>query len=578
MTDTASLIAAAKTRVVDRNLNPLLKSLPSWVEGYRDHQVPAIEQAVDAFNRGVKVVVVDAPTGSGKTLIAETVRRLLKLRALYTCNTKSLQEQFVRDFPYARVLMGRANYPTERFPEQFHPGDFMGNVSCEDCTWTVETGCAFCTSKHRCPYEVAKTTALKADVAVLNTSYWLAEVNGPGGFRDHDLVVFDEADTLESELMGHVSVEISERRMEKWDWQPPAKVTVPSSWAEWIDEKLPLLEKMRNKLPKHPSDVHQNREAKYLDGLMEKLGVILEGLEGGGDGTWVYTGKGAEGSGRIAEKNKGRAVSFKPAIVDGLGKQYVWSRGKRFLLMSATIISAQQVLESLGWDGEYEVVSVPSTFPVENRKVVYSPAANMAAKNKERAWPEVAAALKRIVDEHRQDRILVHTVSYDLTRYLHEQINEHVERERGRVEDRGEERDRPPIRRVVSYSNAGGRDVALADFLRNERAVLLAPSLDRGTDLPGDSCRVQVIVKVPFPYLGDRQVGARLHSRGGDLWYRVQTIRSLVQMTGRAVRSAEDWAVTYVLDEQFEGLVMSRGRGLVPSWWRKAIEWPNRRP
>ena len=46
---------------------------PEWLTGFRDHQVTAVEQIIDAYDHGVGVVFLDAPTGSGKTT---TIRML----------------------------------------------------------------------------------------------------------------------------------------------------------------------------------------------------------------------------------------------------------------------------------------------------------------------------------------------------------------------------------------------------------------------------------------------------------------------------------------------------------------------
>ena len=46
-------------------------NLPSWVKEIRPLQGSATDQIVDAFNTGSKVVMLDAPTGSGKTLIGD---------------------------------------------------------------------------------------------------------------------------------------------------------------------------------------------------------------------------------------------------------------------------------------------------------------------------------------------------------------------------------------------------------------------------------------------------------------------------------------------------------------------------
>jgi Rad3-related DNA helicase len=125
-------------------------------------------------------------------------------------------------------------------------------------------------------------------------------------------------------------------------------------------------------------------------------------------------------------------------------------------------------------------------------------------------------------------------------------------------------------RAILAYTNAQERDAAVEAFNRSG-GVLLAPSLDRGLDLPDDLCRVVVVAKVPFPALGDRQVSERLRRPGGQMWYGVQVARSLVQMTGRGVRHEEDWATTFILDKQFVKYYRSTGRKLLPDWWIEAL-------
>lgn len=189
---------SALLKAVSR-MNPLLSSLPGWVEEWREEQRRAVRDVVDGFESGCSVVVLDAPTGSGKTLIAETVRRIQGIMGcVYICHSKSLQDQFVKDFPYAKVVKGRSNYLPESDLSRA-----MG-VSCADCNKRPkdDSSCDWCVSVHRCPYEVAKHEGLSSPLTCLNTSYWLTECNGPGRFSGRDLVVIDECDTLEREAQG----------------------------------------------------------------------------------------------------------------------------------------------------------------------------------------------------------------------------------------------------------------------------------------------------------------------------------------------------------------------------------------
>src|SRR4051812_42161256 len=155
--------------------------LPEWVTELRSHQVDAVRDVVDAFRNGADVVFLDAPVGAGKTLIAELVRREMGVdQGLYVCTDKQLQAQFLDDYDYARVLMGKANY---------RPTHAIGTVTCEDCTRATPKGAFnWCRDTKQCPYTIARNIALGrrdeagmwtggARVAVLNTSYALAAAN-----------------------------------------------------------------------------------------------------------------------------------------------------------------------------------------------------------------------------------------------------------------------------------------------------------------------------------------------------------------------------------------------------------------
>jgi Rad3-related DNA helicase len=196
-------------------------------------------------------------------------------------------------------------------------------------------------------------------------------------------------------------------------------------------------------------------------------------------------------------------------------------------------------------------VVVPSTFPASRRPIYIHPIAEMIRKNKHVAYPLVAKALSKVLDRHRGDRCLVHTVSYDLNRYLFDHLSPE---------------------RTITYNSTQEKQRAIDRYLYTTGSVLLAPSLDRGIDLPNNDCRVIVVCKVPFPSLGDKQVSAKLYSPGGQLWYSVKTVRSLVQMTGRGMRSENDYCESYILDASFINQIYKRHRQLLPQWWLEALD------
>lgn len=510
--------------------------MPSWVAALRPHQWDAINEAVELFNQGCDVVFIDAPTGSGKTLIGEVTRRMVEPagKSLYVCSSLTLQDQFLHDFDYSAVLKGRTNYL---------PTDAPDGVNCGDCNKQANV-CSWCPDVNHCNYEVAKKAAFASDIAVVNTAYLLTETNHVGGFAGRDLVVVDEADVLEQELMRFVQFEITERRLQTLKVTPPKRGSHMSTIFGWLRTQLmPAIERqiqiMRaNGASKSdvPRIVREYQALTRLKSSVERLcGDSAEG--------WV-------------RDNSAGPLVLKPVKVDKYGDQHLWKHARKWLCMSATIISPDEMAESLGLGEtgmQWGSVAVPMTFPVDNRKIFAVGMANMTNKEKDTEWPKMVEAIRNVLTLHPNERVLVHTVSYQLADYLLNNL-------------------RSTGRNLITYTNSTARNVAIEKFRNTNSAVLLAPSLDRGVDFKDDDCRVVVVAKVPFPNLGDSQVSARLHGPGGKSWYAVQTVRSLVQMTGRGVRSESDWCVTYILDRQFTTNVWKNNRRLFPAWWREAVD------
>lgn len=317
--------------------------LPAWADTIRPHQVSAIQQAVEAFNSGTQVVILDAPTGSGKTLIGELVRQSLDTRALYLCSSIALQTQFARDFPEAAILKGRSNYATYDSPSKFpelNAGDCVKErtslPACYSCDTDIDDDamhCKWCHPVPACPYEIAKSHAMRSDLVCTNTSYFLHEANYVGNLPlRRGLIIVDEADTLEDMLLNFITVHVTAKRAKEYGIAPPAKKTVESSWVEWAEGAVETLKGIRVTGDSVRS-IRERSSLNRLRGNLARLNDVQTGLRSGG---WVYTGY---------ERGD---ISFKPVEVDHVARDFLWRHNKRWLLMSATTISFPVLAESLG--------------------------------------------------------------------------------------------------------------------------------------------------------------------------------------------------------------------------------------
>ena len=132
---------------------------------YRPGQREALKAARDAFAKGKRFVIVEAPTGAGKSGIAVTMAREAKSAYVLTAQ-KLLQDQYARDFPDLAVVKGRANYPCLVMDTHAGAAPCMAGRKFPIC--------------EECSYIIAKDDALHAHTATLNYSYFLAEINHAG--------------------------------------------------------------------------------------------------------------------------------------------------------------------------------------------------------------------------------------------------------------------------------------------------------------------------------------------------------------------------------------------------------------
>ena len=98
--------------------------------------------------------------------------------------------------------------------------------------------------------------------------------------------------------------------------------------------------------------------------------------------------------------------------------------------------------------------------------------------------------------------------------------------------------------------------------------VLISPSLTEGIDLKDDLSRFCIICKVPYPSIADEWTKQRI--KLDQSWYNVKTAETLIQMTGRSIRSQTDHAETYILDSNFLEFA-GRNPDLFPTWWQESV-------
>jgi Rad3-related DNA helicase len=109
----------------------------------------------------------------------------------------------------------------------------------------------------------------------------------------------------------------------------------------------------------------------------------------------------------------------------------------------------------------------------------------------------------------------------------------------------------------------------IREWQNSPAQLLLSPSMMEGVDLYDDICRFQILLKVPYPYMGDSRVKQLVQEEGQWDWYNQETALNVMQSVGRAVRSKSDYADYYVLDESFKKIMSGVNP---PDWIVDAME------
>ena len=119
------------------------------------------------------------------------------------------------------------------------------------------------------------------------------------------------------------------------------------------------------------------------------------------------------------------------------------------------------------------------------------------------------------------------------------------------------------------FHKSDDRDDILQKFMKStEPLVLVSPSMTEGVDLKDDLARWEIIVKIPYPYLGDKQVSRRMEVDPD--WYVWQTCLKLVQSYGRIFRSETDWGSAYIFDSGAQYFI-HKYKHILPKWFLEAI-------
>lgn len=546
---------------------------------------PSQDKALDFIERmvaqGCTDIIVEAPTGIGKSAIgaaccywaADWPPQALesggtaKAGGYYLVTQKELQRQIKADVKANfRVgdftsLWSASSYPCDggkqthfREPEDDEREGGVFKISCQMGMRCKQPKCSGRKEKN-CPYMIERARFDNALFALTNYPYFMTERVFVGKLPRRNIMVLDECHTVEKQLLKFGEVEISDKLLREWDIRG---IGVPElddldSFLKWLEDiYLPKINSQLEtyvemaKVDTNDANNSLSQTITALENQAHKVEACISGARMKPE-NWVYWCDQTERDGNVAYCKPLDAAPYMDILRSGsIVRVY----------MSAFPGEKNTFCRSLGLDpGEVARIRLGSSFPKENRPVIMGLVGSMSRKNQQQTLPPLLRVVDKILGQHADEKGLIHCHSYELGKA----ITAHIKAG-------------PHAARVLFPIKAEDREAAVKTHRSSPiPTVLISPSVTEGFDFKGDTGRWQIISKVPYPYLGDRQVAAKKDQ--SQEWYDLQTVMTIVQSAGRICRAEDDWGVTYVLDADFKMLYDKRS-DMFPPWFKEAIVWP----
>jgi len=513
---------------------------------YRGNQESALERIKAAFDAGNEVVLVQAPTGSGKSLLAravagcadtpEEVAPSEPTGAYYTTPQVSQLDDVAADdlLDDLNVIRGKGNYTCILPDETTTPVD---RAPC-----ARESGYD-CTVQHRCPYYADRAIASNRSIAAMTLAYFM-QTAGSEVFGTRDVVVIDEAHGLAEWAEMYATVDLGPETVPVWE-----DLNVPD--VDGVERAVAFAERLANVCERRKDDLLAQEELTAseaadrdrLQELISELGWVVEDYRDPDSATtW------------LVDQRDGGALSIKPMDPERYLGHTVWDRANRFCLLSATILDKASFCRGVGLDpADVAMVELEHTFPVEHRQLKDVTCGKMTYDHRDETLPEVARTLVRILAAHPDEKGIVHCHSYGIQGRLAELLSEFGVGARVRTHDRDD------------------RDAALQAWTDSDRPdAFLSVKMEEALDLEGELARWQLLCKAPFANTGDSRVAYRLEDGRWD-WYFRTALRTVIQACGRIVRSPDDHGVTYLADSSLLDC-FDRAAGATPDWFADQID------
>jgi len=535
----------------------------------RKEQKEALNFIEEQYNKNplTKFFLLNLPVGTGKSHLAlmiadwykKKINRMARVDVI--TNSKILQDQYADTYESIADLKGKENYECSQYSCSCAQGGEFNRLN--------KTSCDVC------PYKLARESYMGGGISLTNFYlYILYAIYNPKLMENRGarVLIVDEAHEFDDVMSNFISIKITEKIVKKYkfsnEYQIIKKLKDIKSITDYVNflrylavEITETVESMEGGMAKTPRNVTQDKRDLKISRLLKtkntdvkvmqmvtdlrqyqlKIEVFLKEYKENPN-NWVLESN-------YNEQTKQKELSLEPIWAYDYLDKYVFSNYDMVFLMSGTILDKNLFCQLNGLDvTKAAYYSIESPFPLKNRPIYYMPVGKMSYKQKEDTFKRYIPYIQKILDKYKDKKGIIHTNSFELAKWIEESIKDP---------------------RLVYHDSSNKDEILKEHFDSKNPTVIVSPSMDTGVSFDDDRARFQIIAKVPYPSLASQK--NKLRQKNNPDWYSWKTVAGIIQMTGRSVRSFDDYADTIIIDGSF-GDVIKHSSHFLPDWVQSAIK------
>lgn len=537
-------------------------------ESYWDGQMLTVSTLYRAILNGYKYLALDAPVGTGKTIMAATLANAMGDSHIITTQ-KSLQDQIIELGPNYKKLTGRGNHVCRATSNVMcdkgycitGPDDFECSMRPQNQGRFHAYGEKYWQSfnpEEHCNYWQNVADAVNASHMVTNYAYYSLKMNNPhNDIPRATFQVLDEGHNIEAYVRNICSFEIRDRSLYHVMYVPGVDTVDDDRFIKverqltTVEGAIGWMEELKVYVDMRLSDCHNaksmgnkmlKKRINSLESLKLRLSDVINKYYDDPDNWVMY--KYANG------------FKLAPLIVADYFHDVIARHADIHLIMSATLPPKETLCTRLGIDeDELFYHSMKSPFDPELAPIFVYPQPTMTYEpDMTHKRNRMGGCIGSLMEEYPDVRGLILCNSHAEVGFYEEYLDQKFPEQ--------------ALRLTVHRKGDALEDV-VKDHLKKPDSVLMSASAWEGLDLRDEAGRFLGIAKVPYADMSDPVVQGLAKIDKKRMFE--DTIQKIRQGVGRIIRSSEDFGDIHIMDGAFKKLYLYNQKDFPESFKERVI-------